>query len=136
MNNLITCSAVLLGLCLLLTGCPNRLPDSLEDRSQLRWNALVSGEIETAYSLLSPGYREAVTIEAYRNRLAARSVEWTGGEFLELSNCAEDTCEVKVNVGFKAYSPAPGVSEYEGEQELIEQWIKIGGDWFHVPKRI
>ncbi len=120
----------------LLTGCPNRLPESLSDRAQLRWDSLIAGDIETAYLLLSPGYKDAIDIQMYRNRLAARTVEWTSGEVVETDDCDPGVCRVKVNIGFKAFSPVPGVSEYEGEHVQTERWIEVKGDWYHVPDNI
>lgn len=118
------------------TGCPSDLPNTLEERVQLRWDALLAGDIDTAYRLLSPGFREAVSQDLYSSRLSARTVRWTGTKFVEVASCEGEVCTVKVDVGYAVRAAVPGVSTYEGSRRGEERWIRVGGAWYFVPDRL
>jgi len=53
-----------------MTGCVTVVPQSAEEqvrrRAQERWDALVAGNVEAAYALLSPGARQARSLPTYR----------------------------------------------------------------------
>jgi len=66
-----------------VTGCVIVAPQSTEEqvrqRAQARWDALVAGNVEGAYALLSPGARQARSLPAYRAMIKTGFLEAGGG---------------------------------------------------------
>lgn len=49
-----------------VTGPSGRVEEQVRQRAQERWDALVAGNVEAAYALLSPGARQARSLPSYR----------------------------------------------------------------------
>jgi hypothetical protein len=128
---------VLLFAMTVLAACAAVTPESKKDviveRAEARWVAMLSGDLQTAYSYLSPGYRSKVPYEDYVMAMRLRRVVWTSADYLDHS-CDGDICTVRFKTGFKVNRPVPGLDVYNGTQEVEEQWLKIDGQWWHLPK--
>jgi hypothetical protein len=74
--------------------------EKIENRAQARWDALLAGDIETAYGYLSPGYRSSVSLIDYGVDLRVRRVHWTSATYKEHS-CENKICDVKFIVGYR-----------------------------------
>ena len=91
-------------------------------RAQLRWNALLKGDMAVAYQFISPGGRSLITAEQYRPRVNATF--WRGAK-AEKASCEAETCEVSVLVDMFV----------EGVKTTIpvkETWILDAGKWWFV----
>ena len=86
---------------LLLSACAttNQTEDTLEERAMLRWDALLSGDVEAAYEFLSPGYRSSVTMLQYHRALLLSKVKWKDAKYIK-DECEETICNVKISLGF------------------------------------
>ena len=122
----------------LLSGCMGMQQQSQTagERAQKRWDALVSGEYEVAYTYLSPGFRSTLTPEEYRASMRSRTVKWVSGTVVKAHECEPQRCQVTVKVDFKVPSRLPGVGNYAMAQGLEENWINVDGVWYFVPNAI
>jgi hypothetical protein len=103
-------------------------------RAKQRWEALIAGRFEDAYSFLSPVQRKVVSYDAYRRGIYGYGV-WTAAE-VENATCDDVRCVVATRVHVNLAHPRlakPIVSN-----ELIEEaWIKDAENtqlWF-VPNK-
>ena len=120
---------------LFLAACAGSQPASVHpvvDRAQQRWDALTVGDLETAYSFYSPGYRSATSLIDFGVSIRTQRVRWTSAEYIQ-HDCEESRCSVRFNIGFRVTNPAPGMPVYDGTQMLEDTWIKTGGQWWYLP---
>ena len=121
---------------LLLQACAGMATteESIEKRATDRWEALFSDDLEGAYEFLSPGYRSSVSLKQYLRTLLLQKVQWKDARFIE-SDCAETSCKVKISLDYTVYGAVPGVSSFDGTQQIEESWVKVNGNWYFVPKK-
>jgi hypothetical protein len=127
----ITCS-----LLALLSACATTQPagGDAKSRAQERWDALLSGDLDTAYAFYSPGYRSSHSRVDFEIDLRSMRVRWTGAKVLEAS-CEADLCAVESKVDYTVHEPVPGVPEWNGSQQLAERWVRVDGQWWFVPEK-
>lgn len=114
------------------TGSVKKNP--VEDRAQQRWDALLSRDFDTAYSLFSPGYRSANSRVDFEISQRTRKVMILAA-LVEGSECSADACTVNAVVQYRVGSPVPGVSKWESSSKLQERWVKTDGKWWYVPDK-
>lgn len=102
------------------------------ERAQARWDAVVAGDLATAYQYLSPGYRSSRTAADYELSMRLRKVQFRDAEYLE-QECQEDSCILKFSVQYHIASPVPGLDKWESRTVLDETWIRTEGQWWFVP---
>ena len=120
-----------------LTACatpPGSAGDTIEKRAQDRWDALLAGDYETAYSFYSPGFRSTRSVVDFTIGIRSRRVRWTSAEYMEHS-CLENSCTVIFNVGFTVNKPVPGMKKFDGSNTVEEKWVKTEGQWWYLPKK-
>jgi len=108
--------------------------EKIENRAQMRWDALLGGDYETAYSYFSPGYRSSVSVVDFEIQMRMRRVQWTSAEYMDHS-CDESVCTVRFKVGFKVMKPVAGLPEWESFDAIEEKWVKTKGQWWYLPKK-
>ncbi len=112
----------------------DRFPGGLTERAQLRWDALISGDIQTAYQLLSPGYRQANSLEQYGNKLGARTIQWLGARIEREPECRQpDSCAVPVTIAYRVTQGVPGVGALDSARVSQERWVRVENQWYFVP---
>jgi len=121
---------------LLLQACAGMATteETIEKRATERWESLFNDDLEGAYEFLSPGYRSSVSSKQYQRTLLLQKVQWKDARFIE-SDCAETSCKVKISLDYTVYGAVPGVSSFDGTQQIEESWVKVNGDWYFVPKK-
>jgi hypothetical protein len=107
--------------------------DSLEARSEKRWQHIIAGEFEKAYTYLSPGYRQTRALDQYVENLANRPVRWTEADYEDQSCSSEDVCTVKVMIKFNMDMPVTNVGRVESLDYLEEKWLRVDGVWYFLP---
>jgi hypothetical protein len=122
---------VLLGAC--ATNGQGGGADPLTERAKARWAALLSGDLETAYTYYSPGYRSTHSVVDFGVSYRMRRVQQTSAEYVDQS-CESNRCTLNFNVGISVNRPVPGMDVFEGVQKISETWIKSDGEWWFVPK--
>ena len=113
---------------------PSSESDIVVKRAQARWDAVTSGDLETAYTYYSPGFRSANSLIDYGVSVRMRRVVWTSATYLE-HDCEESRCLVSFSVGFKVANPVPGLSVYESSNKVEDTWIKTNGQWWYLPEK-
>ena len=97
--------------------------DVVRERSQQRWDALVAGDVQKAYSFLSPGTREANTLSAYASNV--KFGFWKKA-LVDRVDCPEaDLCIVSLRVDYVHRGSRI-------ESPTTESWIRSGGEWWYV----
>jgi hypothetical protein len=123
-----------IGAMLMLSACQQSedLPTSVNQR----WAAITAQDYETAYGYFSPGYKETESLDGYRLRMATAqlNVKWKNGTY-EGEECSdEQVCEVKVNILYEYSFPKRSMGGMEVNTSMSENWIKLDGKWYFVPK--
>jgi hypothetical protein len=121
----------------LLTACataPEDTGNSIAERAQDRWDALLAGEYEKAYAFYSPGYRSTTSVFDLALRTKSQRVQWVSAEYKDHS-CDDSVCTVNVLVGFKIVKPVKGMKVWESSSLVDEQWVKTEGQWWYLPKK-
>ncbi len=129
------CALMLAGL--FLSACataPESAGNSIAERAQDRWDALLAGNFETAYGFYSPGYRSSTSMFDLAFEIRSRRVRWTSAQYKE-HRCAENSCTVLFDVGYTVNIPVPGVNKWDGKDVLEEKWVKTDGQWWFLPKK-
>lgn len=101
-------------------------------RSEARWAALIERRFIDAYAYLSPGYRELTRVDDYVGAMSSRPVKWESAD-VSGATCEVDVCRVKVLMTYSLNMPQPGVGRVTSVSGIDEQWLRLDGEWFHLP---
>lgn len=126
-------AAVLIASLAACASTPRSQDDIVVERAQARWDAVIAGDLETAYTFYSPGFRATTSLIDYGVSMKTRKVRWTSATY-KSHECDENRCLVNFDVGFMIGTPVPGLSVYEGSQAVEDRWIRTDGQWWYVPK--
>jgi hypothetical protein len=110
------------------------IEETVTQRAQARWDALLADDVETAWGYFTPGYRSGLSLSGYYRRLAAMRLKYTGARALE-SDCSENSCKVRISVDYSVFGAVPGVKRYDMTSNVTEDWIFTDGDWYHLPQK-
>lgn len=124
---------LLVGVAVMMVACATVAEQPAEEvvvrRAQMRWDALVAGQVEEAYGYLSPGSKAKWNLPEYKSRIG--SGLWRGARVMR-AECSADLCNVYVMVDFRYRRPGVNVV---AETAVPETWVKEDGVWWYVPKR-
>ncbi len=110
---------------------PNESPaeQSVRLRAQKRWEHLVKGDIDLAYTYLSPNSRLAQPLDVYKSRI--RVGFWQSADVIRV-DCAEASrCVVQSKVRVKMPGIRGGLIDHESV--VSEDWLGLTGEWWYVP---
>jgi hypothetical protein len=128
-----TCALLLAGSALLLTACATTpKTDPLVERAQARWDALTSGDLETAYTFYSPGYRSSTSLIDFGVAMRTRKVKWSSATYKD-HECEESRCTVRFDVAYRVPRPVPGLKVWDSTAVIKDTWIKVDGQWWYLP---
>jgi len=108
--------------------------DIVVERAKARWAALLSKDLERAYSYYSPGYRSTTSVVDFMFKQRTRRVKWESSEYLDHS-CSERACNIRFKTGFKIEKAVPGMNVYRGYDNIEETWVKPDDEWWYVPPK-
>ena len=109
------------------TGIKTEAPqDVVAKKAQSRWDALIKGDLDTAYTYLSSGTRSVMSLELYKAKI--RTGRWKKSSVSSVA-CVQDRCDVVVMLEY-SYRDMKSI-----ETRLDEIWLQENGDWGHVPKK-
>ncbi|MBK1672614.1 hypothetical protein CKO35_04735 [Ectothiorhodospira shaposhnikovii] len=121
------------------TGCAGWQPapeqsaeERVAQRAQERRDALLAGDLEKAYSYLTPGYRANNSLPRYRARFGG-AVSWKDASVRSVTCQEEDACTVTVMLTYRVAMPR--MDAYENQRPMEERWVRVDGDWWHLPRR-
>lgn len=97
----------------------------ITERVEARWQALIEGDIQAAYSYISPAGREILPLKNYRRRV--KSGMWQDAK-VDSMTCNDDICKVTVLLTYN-------LRDIKGlQKKLQESWINEKGSWWFVQK--
>ena len=70
---------------------------AVTERSNARWQAMIKGDFQTAYGMMTDASRKSVTLEGFRGR--SRSVVFKDAKVQKVS-CEAESCKVDVFVTY------------------------------------
>ena len=108
--------------------------DRVVERAEARWQAILSNDLETAYTYYSPGYRSTVSVIDFGVSFKLRRVGYTSAEYLD-RECENQRCVLRFMVGYAVVKPAPGVDVFENKSIHEEVWVYIDDEWWFLPKK-
>jgi hypothetical protein len=113
-------------------------PSSIEDvavsqRAVERWQHLIGGRADLAWDYLTPGVRSTKTRERYAEEMSDRPVKWKAVRFKSEDCTTETTCTVTLEVEYTVRMPVTGVGDVTVPADVNERWLRIDGQWFHLP---
>lgn len=132
-------SLAALALGLALAGCagmgaqPQSAAEIVKQRAQSRWNAMLAGDLETAYSFAAPSYRAVADLQRFRSRYGG-GVSKTAVEVVSV-DCGEKAslCTARIRMDFTApllLGREPAQIGKVESTHLDERWIMEEGTWW------
>lgn len=115
-----------------LAGCGNEAArQTVEQRAQARWDALIAHQADKAYDYLTPGYRQTHARDKYVEEMNNRPVRWQNAK-VNGKECDGDRCSVEVVVGYNVpLNPSMGAVKSLAPQK--ETWLRVKGVWYFLP---
>lgn len=115
---------------MLAAGCavlaPAKPDEVVRQRAQARWDALIAGEWDKAYSYMTPSYRAVVDRKRYPSQFGG-GVGWLAAEVVKV-NCDEQRCTVRMKLTYQPVQRGrPGSAASTG---FDETWILEEGQWW------
>ncbi len=100
----------------------------VRERAQARWDQLLAGNIENAYSYHSPASKQAMPFDLYKSKIRLGS--WKSAR-ARRSDCVDSNrCTVYVGVTMKVAGGRVGVLDHESS--VTEDWVLVDGQWWFV----
>ena len=97
----------------------------VKERAQARWDALVKGDVATAYGFLSPGSKAVATPEAYRNSI--KPGFWKSAVVDKVDCTTVESCDVVATIEYE-------IQARRLKTPVKETWIREGSNWWFVQK--
>lgn len=108
--------------------------ERVAERAEARWNAMIEGDWQEAYALLTPGYRESTPFNRWRGRIGTAAT-WKSVTVQDIVCAEDDLCQVTVLLDYEVSFPRFGVENRPGRRPLAETWLLVDGEWWHYPQR-
>lgn len=120
-----------------VTGCTNNVKQEVsaesivKTRAAERWQALIDGRLETAYSYESPEYREVYSFKQFARKINGVGL-WSKADVEDVS-CKKDKCVATMRI-YVTIRVGRGFGVHKTNSLLKEQWIQdaVSGEWYHV----
>lgn len=109
--------------------------DILRERVMAYWGYKINEEFDKAYEFEYPLYKKSTTMVSYLRHLNP-NFHWRKCE-IDAVRIAEDvaTVDLKMTNQVALHTHKSPRSEFEFKDVVVkEQWIKVDGIWYHVPK--
>jgi hypothetical protein len=125
-----------------LSGCATLQPEDSEkwresqrpvliERAEARWNALIKGDIEKAYTFTTPDYRAVVSAQQYRGKYG-RVADWRVARVVNVSYDVPTVAAVSVEVTYRVGIPGAGGELIETQKSISEKWIYKDREWWYI----
>jgi len=105
--------------------------ESVSQRVNDRWAALIDGRLETAYTYETPEYQELYSFVDFRKKFKGVGV-WQKVE-IEKVECEQKKCSVDIRIYVKI-KPGLGFDYVETNGQATEKWLQHSttGKWHHI----
>ena len=118
----------------LLSGCASlhtKPEDAVTQRATQRWQALLKGDIEKAYTYSAPGFRAVVDAASFRGRIGIAG-RWHSAEVASVSCDTPERCKAVIKLQFSTL--IPGFSKDRMTTHIDETWLLEDGQWWIFQK--
>jgi uncharacterized protein YceK len=123
--------ALTLGVAVILAGCatitkdapPEAKREAVTERVNARWAALIKGDMDTAYTFLSPASRTVTSLAAYKAEARGKGFRKATIEKVE---CESETCKVTLTVVYD-HPKMQGIPTLDQEY-----WVIDDGKYWYV----
>lgn len=105
---------------------PAKAEDAVRVRAQQRWDWLVTGKFDDAYTYTTPSYRLVKSAESYRNRFGSGAA-WLNPAVKSVECLTVERCTVTVSLDVLVV--ARGFNK-PTQSTLTETWLKEDGQWW------
>lgn len=122
------------GLALVLAGCATTpgTPQSVEERAQARWDALVENNEREAFEYYTPGFRELHDSRDFAYEMRRRPINWREATVLG-ADCEGDRCTVRTEIRYNTVGAPSGMDRITLDRRIEETWVRIENQWWYVP---
>lgn len=119
----------------LLAGCNTKeTVDDIDKKAIDRWQSLMSGDYEKAYSFLAPSYRQLENLSSFSNRMNTAQLHITWNEVnFKNKQCEPEVCEVNIDMTYTYKFPKRSMGESKATTQVKESWIKSNDKWYYLP---
>ncbi len=111
---------------------PVSTEELLTQRAQDRWQALIAWDMEKAYSLLSPGTRQAMPLAAYSKKQATSPVQMKDA-VVKSTQCEEEVCTLRIELRYIYNGSVAAMRGQEQTSTVTEKWVAADDSWYYVP---
>ncbi len=105
---------------------PAKAEDAVRARAQQRWDWLMAGKFDDAYTYTTPSYRALNTAQDYRNRFSS-GAKWVDPQVDSVTCEGDERCKVKIVLGIQV--AARGFTK-PTKSVIIETWLPENGQWW------
>ena len=123
-------------------GCAPMRPEDNQDwyqsqkpilmaRSQARWQALIQGDIASAYAFTSPDYRAVVNLQQYKGKYG-KAVNWLMAKPEAVHYDEPTVATVSVEVRYRVELPGMAGKPFESQRDISEKWIYKDQGWWYT----
>lgn len=108
--------------------------DRVAERAVARWEALIAGDWQGAYAMLTPGYRAATPFERWRGQFGGAAA-WKSVSVQGIICAEQDVCRATLLLDYEVSIPRPGIQKWPGRRPVEETWLLLDGEWWFHPER-
>ena len=101
-------------------------------RAEERWQALIAWDQEKAYSYLSPGTRQVISLAAYAKKNAMAPVHYED-VVVKSTQCENQVCTVTLELHYIYRGSVAAMRGQAMSSTITEKWVEADGSWFYVP---
>lgn len=105
----------------------------LKERVKAYWNHKVKGELDKMYQLEYPLYKKTMSLVKYIRLHSNPLIQYENFEVIDVKKKEDDVADAKLMVNVKL--KVPGEKPFEHSTRLDETWMRIDGEWYHVPHK-
>ena len=103
-----------------------KVENAVSVRAQQRWDWLMAGKFDDAYTYTTPAYRALNTAQDYRNRFSS-GAKWVDPKVDSVTCESDKRCRVKIVLGIQV--AARGFTK-PTRSVIIETWLPEDGQWW------
>lgn len=103
----------------------------LKERAEARWQALMKGDFDKAYTFTTPDYRAVVTAPQYRGKYG-RVADWRVARVVNVSYDVPTVAAVSVEVTYRVMLPGTPGEMFETQKPISEKWIYKDREWWYI----
>jgi hypothetical protein len=105
--------------------------DSVTERANARWQALIQGDMAKAYTYSTSGFRAVVNLENFKSRTGIAG-RWHAAQVVNVTCDTPERCKAVIKLEFSTL--IPGFSKDRMKTHIDETWLLEDGQWWIFQK--